>query len=237
MTVLPPTHATPAQARAAALGLAAARARDRSRELVDRARHLHEAAPLDTLQSGRRRQFALVRGQWHGMGIAAVVHRDGAVVASAQFGCLLRSEAVAGDPLARTLAVARRFDRLDHVEFFAAGERGDGLPRGCVAKMTEPETFRAELVSESADGHLLRFIGELDIACAATARERIEETAGSTVTLDLSRLRFMDASGLRSVLQAKAAIERRGHALRIIGARGVVRRLFEITEHADLIDD
>jgi len=74
--------------------------------------------------------------------------------------------------------------------------------------------------------------GELDLACAPildAAVERICTEQIETLTLDLSKLTFMDSTGLRAVLLAEDLCERRDCKLVVIPGPAQVQRLFEVT--------
>jgi anti-sigma B factor antagonist len=74
--------------------------------------------------------------------------------------------------------------------------------------------------------------GELDIASAPILEAEIAglcENGSGTITLDLSRLTFMDSTGLRAVLAADKLCSSRGHGFSLAGASGAVQRLFELT--------
>ena len=75
--------------------------------------------------------------------------------------------------------------------------------------MTEIETptwAQLQLVeTRGADGILdLALVGELDLAVAAALSHRLDELGrgGTRARLDLSRLEFIDASGLRALTRA-----------------------------------
>ena len=56
--------------------------------------------------------------------------------------------------------------------------------------------------------------GELDLSSALTFDEEIrraEDCAPRTVVLDLSRLKFLDSTGLRLIMSAHARAKTRGH--------------------------
>lgn len=92
-------------------------------------------------------------------------------------------------------------------------------------------------VSEGQDGHVVRLVGELDLVDAGRVREVLMGVAGSTVDLDLTGLRFVDAAGVGAIVAAEQRIRRGGHALHVSGAQGIVRRVFEITALDHLLRD
>jgi anti-anti-sigma factor len=79
--------------------------------------------------------------------------------------------------------------------------------------------------------------GELDLAGAAALEAEIERLATldavEQVVLDLSRLEFMDSSGLRAVALADRRLREAGRALVLIRGPDVVQRVFEITRMSD----
>jgi anti-sigma B factor antagonist len=83
-------------------------------------------------------------------------------------------------------------------------------------------------VSAEGDAGVARLTGELDILDADHARATLVAISGSTVVADLSGLTFVDARGVAAIVEAGDAIHARGNDLRIVGARGLVRRVFEI---------
>lgn len=95
--------------------------------------------------------------------------------------------------------------------------------------MHDEEPFSVEV--RRADGALLVTpAGELDLASAPVLEARIDERIDdvSHLVLDLSRLRFIDTSGMRLVLQQQAACARAGRRLSLVQGPPPVQRLFEI---------
>lgn len=105
--------------------------------------------------------------------------------------------------------------------------------------MTSRAPQRFEIVEaqlQNAPGVAVR--GEVDIA-AAPALElaldgAIRDSAGAFV-LDLCEADFLDSSGLRLILRARALLAREDRALAIVCPPGPVRRLFTQTGIADLL--
>jgi anti-sigma B factor antagonist len=80
--------------------------------------------------------------------------------------------------------------------------------------------------------HTLVMVGELDMASAPpldAALHRICADGAEQVALDLSRLTFMDSTGLRVMLVAKDLCERHGCEFQLIPGPAQVQRLFEVT--------
>jgi anti-anti-sigma factor len=92
-------------------------------------------------------------------------------------------------------------------------------------------------VAESPDGVVTMTVaGELDMSCAGAVTERLEALASGapvSIVVDLSRLAFVDSSGLNALrLGARAVVEHNG-AIVFAGANAHVARVFEIVGFAD----
>lgn len=73
--------------------------------------------------------------------------------------------------------------------------------------------------------------GELDLATTPEfeARLRERDVTDTDVVMDLSQLRFIDASGLRALIAASRAAVMRGHRLRVSRTSPSLERLLAIT--------
>ncbi len=83
-----------------------------------------------------------------------------------------------------------------------------------------------------ADSHVLRLIGELDLASAGVLDTAIAElcTDGAKrITLEMEELAFMDSTGLRSVLVGRELCDVNGCELLIGGLSRQVERLLDIS--------
>jgi anti-sigma B factor antagonist len=80
-------------------------------------------------------------------------------------------------------------------------------------------------------GLVLTLGGELDIATAPVLQEHLDPVmpSGATVAIDLSRLRFIDSSGLRMLLQTEQQLRDSGGRLVLVRGSRTVHRLFELT--------
>jgi anti-anti-sigma factor len=80
--------------------------------------------------------------------------------------------------------------------------------------------------------------GEVDIAAVPVLEvildTAIRESAGAFV-LDLCDLDFLDSSGIRLLLRARALLAREDRALAIVCPAGHLRRLFDLAGIADLL--
>jgi anti-sigma B factor antagonist len=78
--------------------------------------------------------------------------------------------------------------------------------------------------------------GELDMATQGELRAALEEaSAAAHVTLDLGRLRFLDTSGLRLILETAEASRRDGFGFSVLPGGPSVQRLFEVAGVAGLV--
>jgi anti-sigma B factor antagonist len=96
-----------------------------------------------------------------------------------------------------------------------------------------------EVVEQSvrgAPGAAVR--GEMDIASVDRVEQALDaairDSAGAFV-LDLSEVEFLDSTGLRMILHARALLARNDRALAIVCPPGPVRRLFDAAGIADLL--
>ena len=101
-----------------------------------------------------------------------------------------------------------------------------------------------DVESEEGDG-LVRvgLRGELDLSTVAKVEEelrRVVETAPPLVLLDLSRLTFLDSTGLRCVITASERARESDRRLVIVRGPEAVQRVFVITgldERLEMVDD
>jgi anti-sigma B factor antagonist len=75
--------------------------------------------------------------------------------------------------------------------------------------------------------------GEIDLDAVPRLRAQIDEALASettgTVVFDLSACTFLDSSGLQALVSAVRAVEARQRPARVVGARGVVLRVLQLT--------
>jgi anti-anti-sigma factor len=78
--------------------------------------------------------------------------------------------------------------------------------------------------------------GEYDIARTAELRDALlgPHRAESEVVADLSGVTFMDSTALRSLLEVRTELERRGATFRLINPGRMVARLLDISGTAAL---
>lgn len=113
--------------------------------------------------------------------------------------------------------------------------------RSAIFKVASGDLDSPRLVSakyeEVGDVHRVILDGELDMMSAAEVEARLVARAGSTVEVDLSSLTFVDARGIAALVSAKRRIAAGGDYLRIVGAHGIVRRVFTLVDLDDILDD
>jgi stage II sporulation protein AA (anti-sigma F factor antagonist) len=107
--------------------------------------------------------------------------------------------------------------------------------------VTEVEGGRRFAVhSERSDAeHRVQVFGEIDLAVTDVVdseMRRVEATDAETILLDLDQLEFLDASGIRLLMDLDARSNDNGDRLRIIPASAPqVRRVLELTGVSDLL--
>jgi len=97
------------------------------------------------------------------------------------------------------------------------------------------ENFRIEIVEDRPQLHVVRLVGELDIAAADAVEDELVRMASPTVVADLGELSFIDAAGIGAIVGAKREVEAAHHRLELCGARSRVRLVFEVCGLADLL--
>ena len=79
---------------------------------------------------------------------------------------------------------------------------------------------------------ILRLAGELDILGADQVNSCIDELSGNSpdeVVIDLSGVSFMDSSGLRSLIQARALAPKADWSVKLVRGPEQVQRIFDLT--------
>src|SRR5918997_945337 len=86
---------------------------------------------------------------------------------------------------------------------------------------------------ESDDRIRISLSGELDLSSALTFEEQLRRVEASrnpcTIVLDLSRLKFMDSTGVRLILSAHTRALRDGWTLQIVAGTHPLRPVFRPT--------
>lgn len=216
-----------------------------SRQLTAANRRLLACVRATQPADDRATHFAYLRAELGDQPVLALVRRDGSAAGHRQW--LRRAERLipftgAGnhpvpDPILTVLSLTRSCDRLDALDLLDAGDRGLYPPGAAMASEGSSPSPLAIDVDEWGDIHVVRLNGELDLMSESALRDKLCAVRCSTLQVDLSKLRFCDASGLTALMAAKRERELEGCRVAIVGARGIVRRVFEITGYAEELDD
>jgi anti-sigma B factor antagonist len=98
--------------------------------------------------------------------------------------------------------------------------------------------------TEDRDGLVhMALMGELDLSSVAKVQEelrRIETNAPATLVVDLSKLTFLDSTGLRCIVTADERAREQGRRIVIVRGPDAVQRVFAITrleERLEIVDD
>jgi anti-anti-sigma factor len=94
-------------------------------------------------------------------------------------------------------------------------------------------------VESGTDEQVIHLAGELDPHTAPRLQveiDRLLEAGASAIILDLSRLGFVDSSGLRVLIRAHQDVTRDGGRFAVRNPSPTARRLLEITGLTDLIE-
>jgi anti-sigma B factor antagonist len=98
------------------------------------------------------------------------------------------------------------------------------------------DILRANLYDDGNGCVRLVLEGELDLTTAPMLAEKITEACRdqpAKLLIDLTELTHCDSSGLREFVRAAEVCASNDTDLRIVGATGIVRRVFDITGLAD----
>jgi len=98
--------------------------------------------------------------------------------------------------------------------------------------------------TEDRDGLVhVSLVGELDLSTVAKVQEelrRVEASAPTTLVMDLSKLTFLDSTGLRCIVTADERARDEGRRMVIVRGPDAVQRVFSITkldDRLDMVDD
>jgi anti-anti-sigma factor len=95
----------------------------------------------------------------------------------------------------------------------------------------EPQIFSVRLLPDTA-ALVLEVEGEVDMLTAPAVLKAVEEVPDGTpwVVVDLTKVSFLDSSGLNTLVQARRVLDARQVTMRlVVPADGAIRRVFEIT--------
>jgi anti-sigma B factor antagonist len=94
-------------------------------------------------------------------------------------------------------------------------------------------------VQRNGDAVLLAASGDLDLAAVEPAEgefHQAESPAAKVIVVDLSRVEFIDSSGLRVLLLAASRASDAGRRFVVAGAGGQVKRVIEMTGSDQLFE-
>jgi anti-sigma B factor antagonist len=101
-----------------------------------------------------------------------------------------------------------------------------------------------DVMSEDRDGLVhVALVGELDLSAVAKVQEelrKVEAAAPATLVVDLSKLTFLDSTGLRCIVTADERARAEGRRIVIVRGPDAVQRVFAITrleERLEMVDD
>jgi anti-sigma B factor antagonist len=98
--------------------------------------------------------------------------------------------------------------------------------------MSSPQSFAIEVNDPEATEREISVRGELDMSTApelTTALVGAGETGASSITLDLSRVTFLDSSAIGALIAAGQELSAQGRKLKIGPRSAIVSRVLEIT--------
>jgi anti-sigma B factor antagonist len=93
--------------------------------------------------------------------------------------------------------------------------------------------------TESGDGYIVELTGELDISSASSVESRLmelEKREPARLILDLTRVSFIDSTGLSMIINADGRARKRGSRLTIVSGEGVPRRILRTVGLEDRLD-
>jgi anti-anti-sigma factor len=101
-----------------------------------------------------------------------------------------------------------------------------------------------EVRTEDKNGFVhVALVGELDLSTVAKVQDelrRVEASSPPTMVVDLSKLTFLDSTGLRCLVTADERGREAGRRVVIVRGPEPVQRVFSITrleERLDMVDD
>jgi anti-anti-sigma factor len=101
-----------------------------------------------------------------------------------------------------------------------------------------------DVSTEDRDGLVhVALVGELDLSTVAKVQEelrRVEATSPTTLVVDLSKLTFLDSTGLRCIVTADERAREDGRRIVIVRGPDAVQRVFAITrldDRLEMVDD
>jgi anti-sigma B factor antagonist len=104
-------------------------------------------------------------------------------------------------------------------------------------RSVSPELFQCEVQPERGAARVFA-LGSLDVAAAPVLDEQLRELRDAgfrRLIVDLSKLSFMDSTGLRLLLKWDGDARQDGFAIDVVPGPPAVQRVFELTGTSDLL--
>jgi anti-sigma B factor antagonist len=124
-----------------------------------------------------------------------------------------------------------------------AGPAARPADPGTDATMPDPPRVVPHLTIAAhvgADRARLHLCGELDMEAADALLDHFARAVagwnGSLLLIDVAELTFCDSCGIRALLIIAGRCHADGTRFRVVGANGVVRRIFELTDTVELLN-
>ncbi len=103
--------------------------------------------------------------------------------------------------------------------------------------------MKVEIVTEKTDiGFLLKLKGDIDMNSSADVRAALGEifrqggTGTRALFIDLSQVRYMDSSGIATLVEAMQNCMKQGARLRLVDLSPAVRDVFELARLASVFE-
>lgn len=93
--------------------------------------------------------------------------------------------------------------------------------------------------SRQGDAICLALSGELDLSSALVLDEelrRAEESDARELVIDLNDLKFLDSTGLRTILSAHVRAARDGRMFRVVAGNETMQRILRLTGMAERLN-
>jgi anti-sigma B factor antagonist len=106
------------------------------------------------------------------------------------------------------------------------------------AVLSDERTSFEVLADTRGDSVVLCVLGEMDIGNTHELTERFDTACSSRpsrIVFDIAGLTYADSSAIHALLKAAQRCDELDIEMRVVGAHGVVRRLFEIAEVSALL--
>lgn len=102
--------------------------------------------------------------------------------------------------------------------------------------------MKVEIVTEKIDvGFILKLRGDVDMSSSPDVRSSLagvfkEGASGKALLIDLSQVRYMDSSGIATLVEAMQSCMKNGMRLRLVNLSAPVRDVFELARLASVFE-